>query len=447
MERSYGTHGKPPSKLRGSSGASAADDQDEMAVDALLRRQLEYVRQHSPFYQGILRRRNGRTTLGLSDLGQLPYTTREQLQEDQARHPPFGSYLAVDKTRVTRVHRTSGSTGRPLIITLSASEIEDTVNCGARCFSAAGVGPDDLIVHCLSYCMWSGGVTDHQALERAGAAVIPYGVGNTSQLLRTILDVKPTGIHCTPSYLAKLEQHLNEEFDLAPSALGLKLGLFGGEPGLQDRHFRARIEHDWGFRAMDANYGMAEVLSMFGAECQVREGLHFMGQGVVYPELKHPTGDELLPWEPGVRGELVLTHLRRECQPLVRYRTSDLIEVVACGPCECGRPTPRWRVVGRLDNMVVIRGVNVYLSSIGEVIHGELDRLTGEYRVLVNRTQPITDFVIKVEVKPGRQQHNLAHELEDRLMRELGVRVCVTLVPQGHLPRTGEKTRRLERVL
>ncbi|MEE8386825.1 MAG: AMP-binding protein [Dehalococcoidia bacterium] len=425
----------------------ALEQDDSTRVDALLAGQLEYVLGTSSFYQRTIGQRDGRKPLRLADLAGLPFTTRRQLQEDQAEHPPFGSYCAADATRVVRVHRTSGSTGHQLIIALSAGDIEDTVTCGARCFRAAGVRSEDLIVHCLNYCMWSGGLTDHQALERAGAGVIPYGVGHSSNLIRMILHTKPTGIHCTPSYLAKLEQRLAEDFQLAPTALNLRLGLFGGEAGLQDPQFRSRIERDWGFRAMDANYGMAEVLSMFGAECEKRQGLHFMGHDVVYPELKDPAGDRVLPWEPGVRGELVLTHLHRQCQPLVRYRTSDLIEVISCDPCPCGRQTPRWRVAGRVDDMVAIRGVNVYLNSISKIINSELDRLTGQYRILVSRSLPITDCVLKVEVREGQQPYNLGRELEGRLARELGVRFCVTLVPQGRLPRTEGKTRHLSRSL
>lgn len=432
---------KPPNRRPDGAATPPARNPQDPRLAARIERVLET----SPFYQ----RKVGhwRKPLDPADLTSLPFTTREELQADQAAHPPFGSYLACNPARIARVHRTSGSRGRPLIIALSSSDVEDAVACGARCFHAVGVEPGQLIIHCLNYCMWSGGVTDHLALERAGAGVIPFGVGNSSALLRTILDLRPYGIHCTPSYLAKLEPRLAQEFQLPPAALGLQLGLFGGEPGLQDPNFRARIERDWGFRAMDANYGMAEVLSMFGAECGERDGLHFHGEDVLHAELKDLAGDAVLPWEPGACGELVLTHLRRECQPLIRYRTSDVIEVVTPSPCRCGRPTPRWRVVGRVDDMVVIRGLNVYLNAIGGVIHARSDRLTGEYCVLVNAAPPITDCVVKIEVRAGPDQRDIGRELEEALAAALGVHVCVTLVPEGRLARTDGKSCRLERVL
>jgi len=434
--------GRLPESLRGVQPVGS-----RMDVDALLGKQIEYVLERSEFYQRILGTSLRGRTWRAADLPQLPFTTREQLQADQAERGPFGSYLAADRTQVSRVHRTSGSSGRALIIALSAADVENSVECGARCFWAGGVGPGDLIVHCLNFCMWSGGVTDCHALERSGAAVIPYGVGNSSNLINVIRELRPTGIHCTPSYLAKLEQRLKEEFEVPPSALGLKLGLFGGEPGLQDPQFRSRIEETWGFRAVDANYGLAEVLSMFASECPMKGGLHFVAGDVLHPELKDPGGDGVVPWEKGARGELVITHLRRECQPLIRYRTSDIVELASLEPCGCGLDTPRWRVVGRVDDMVVIRGINVYIGAIAKLVNGEAKRLTGEYRVLVNRSAPVTDFVVKVETRSGPPLDGLAVELEDRFAHELGVRPSVTLLPEGSLPRTDGKTNRLERVL
>ncbi len=420
---------------------------DRQPIAALWDAQIEFVLSQSRFYRESIAPRDPSNRPTFDDLPTLPFTTRADLEQDLARHPPFGSYLCTGRDSIARVHRTSGTTGRPLIIALSRADIETTLTCGARCFVAAGVRTDDLVVHCLSYCMWSGGVTDQEALERAGAGVIPYGVGNSSNLIRMIRTVRPTGIHCTPSYLAKLEQRLDDEFHLEPRDLGLRIGLFGGEPGLQDRRFRERIERVWGFRAVDANYGMAEVLSMFGAECEARCGLHFMGSGVLHPELKDPTSDDVLPWNPGVRGELVLTHLRRECQPLLRYRTSDVIKVLGTGHCDCGLASPRFRVVGRVDDMIVIRGVNVFVGAIANAINECLDSLTGEYRVRVSREQPITNCVVRAEARSDRVHPDASAKLSAKLAQALVVRVDVELVPANTLPRSDGKTQRVERVL
>lgn len=390
----------------------------------------------------------GRTrVLSVDDLPFLPFTTRADLQADQEAHPPFGNYLAAPTDRVARVHRTSGSTGPALLIALSMSDIERSVVAGAECFRAAGVGSGDLIVHCLNYCMWSGGLTDHQALERSGAGVIPYGVGKSSELIEMIRRIRPTGLHCTPSYLGRLEERLAADFGLAPRDLGLRIGLFGGEGGLQEPAFRNRIEQTWGIRAMDANYGMSEVLSMFGAECEARCGLHFFGDESLFAELKALDSDETSPMENGASGELVLTHRGRECQPLVRYRTSDIIEVTATEPCSCGRTSPRFRVIGRVDDMLVIRGINVFPGRVVDAIHRFSDRLTGEYRVQVSREAPIQEFRVVVEERSPGASPRLAAELADALEKSLSIRPTIQLVAAGTFPRTSGKTCRVERTL
>lgn len=412
-----------------------------------LNRQLAYISESSGFYREQFRLVGRTRVLSVDDLPFLPFTTRAELQANQEAHPPFGNYLAAPADRVSRVHRTSGSTGRALLIALSAADIERSVAVGAECFRAAGVVPGDLVVHCLNYCMWSGGLTDHQALERSGAGVVPYGVGKSSELIDMIRRIRPTGIHCTPSYLGTLEERLAADFGLVPRDLGLRIGLFGGEGGLQEPAFRNRIEQTWGIRAMDANYGMSEVLSMFGSECEARCALHFFGEDSLYAELKSLDSDETSPLEQGASGELVLTHRVRECQPLVRYRTSDIIEVTATEPCTCGRTSPRFRVIGRVDDMLVIRGINVFPGRIVEAIHRFADRLTGEYRVQVSRGAPIREFRVVVEERSPGTSPRLADELADALEKSLSVRPTIQLVAAGTFPRTSGKTCRVERSL
>lgn len=409
-------------------------------------RQFEYVLTQSTFYQSKFGRCDT-DRFSLADLASLPFTTRAELQEDQLARPPFGSYLAAPPDRIARVHRTSGTSGQPLYIALSADDTKLAAAIGAASFQVAGVRKGDRIIHCLGYCLWSGGVTDHLALEQAGAGVIPFGAGQTTDLIRAILHLKPTGIHCTPSYLAKIEQRLEREFQMKPGELHLRIGLFGGEPGIQDPAFRRRIEQTWGFTAMDANYGMSEVLSIFGAECEARCGLHFMAAESLIAELKDVGSDEVLPWEPGVVGELVLTHLQRECQPLVRYRASDVIRVLATDRCECGRTSPRFRVVGRADDMVVVRGVNVFIGAIAEVVNHRLDDLTGEFRFSVNRQPPITDCLLTIEVRTGRDRNQVVQSMKQTIRDALSLQIEVEAVPAGSLPRTDGKTARLQRIL
>ena len=208
-------------------------------------------------------------------------------------------------------------------------------------------------------------------------------------LIRTILDLRVAAIHCTPSYPAALERTLAEHVPgLAPRDLGLRLGLFGGEAGLDNPSFRARLEQVWGFTARNANYGVSDVFSNFASQCWADNDLHFLGEDVLHAELIEPESGDPVPWREGARGELVLTHLLREAQPLVRFRTGDVIAVTGTGACACGRRAPRFRVLGRSDDMVVVRGVNVFPSAVGGVIGG-FDALSGEFRIrLSGRRSP-----------------------------------------------------------
>jgi len=414
------------------------------SVTELLETQLRYVSEKSAFYR---KKYGSRNISNINDLEHLPFTTKRELLDDELNKPPFGTFLATPIKKISRAHRTSGTSANPLFLALSKKDISNTIECGARCFWASGLRPQDLVVHCLNYCMWAGGATDQHSLENTGAAVIPFGVGNSPILIQVILKMKPTAIHCTPSYLSKLELLLKNEFQMEPAQLGLRLGLFGGEAGIQNAEFRKSIELKWGFKAMDANYGLADVLSMFGAECEVRNGLHFMGQGVIHAELKDLKSDAIVPWEKGVVGELVLTHLRKECQPLLRYRTGDILEIIDVDKCECGRRSPRMKVIGRADDMIVVRGINVFLSSIAGIVNKHLDVFTGEYSVLVNEKDPIEDIEIKIEIQNGKDFSSIKDSVDRSFSENLSIRPILKPVPEGELPRTEDKTKRLERVL
>lgn len=381
-------------------------------------------------------------------LEELPFTEKAELIADQERHPPFGSNLCVAGEDIRRVHRTSGTTGRPLFLALTRGDIEQTVECGARCFWASGLRPGDMVVNCLNYCMWMGGYTDHQSLERTGAAVVPFGTGNSAALLESVIYLRPTAIHCTPSYLSKLEHLLREQFGMRPGELGLKIGLFGGEPGIQDQKFRRRIEGAWGLKAMNANYGMADVLSMFGAECREQAGLHFMGQGHLYLELIEPASGRGVPTEKGAVGEVVLTNLTKEAQPVVRLRTHDVIEIVDHRPCPCGRTSFRFNVIGRSDDMICVGGVNVFPNTIGEIINGHLEAVTGEFQILLHGPPPVDRLTVRLEVRhqaTAERREETAKALHWEFKKRLFFSPDLLFVEEGRLPRQTDKARRIVR--
>lgn len=418
-------------------------------IPAMLVRQLKLVKNRSPFY--------GKKLAGLKIPHQetvlkfyesLPFTDKPELLTDQEEYPPFGSNLAVPLSKIQRINRTSGTTSTPLMLTLTRKDIRNTYECGARCFYASSLRRHHTVIHCMNYCMWAGGVTDHGSLEQLGAAVIPFGVGNSKMLVETILRIRPEVLHATPSYLVKLEQLVKEDFGLEPIQLGLKLGLFGGEPGLQDPSYRKQIESIWGFTAMNANYGSAEVLSMFGAECPVRSGLHFMGQGILYPTLIDIHSCLPISIEPGAVGELVSTNLVKEAQPVIRYRTHDIIEILSIDKCQCGRGGFRFKVLGRNDDMLVVKGINVFPATLQEVINQNLDFLNGQYIILVSKTDPINRMLIRAEIRPkAKLPLDYITNLQSQFIKQLSLRPEVELIPEGILTRTENKTKRLQRIL
>ena len=231
---------------------------DISVIEKNLVKQLKYVIAKSEFYQEKYKDIDFKEiNMGMFD--SLPFTDKQEIIDDQIKNKPFGKNICVEIEDVARVHKTSGTTGRPVLIALTKKDIKNATKVGAECFKSAGLSKKELVIHCLNYCMWSGGYTDHQCLEETGAAVIPFGTGNSDELIDIILEVKPSAIHCTPSYLARLENLLKDKYNLLPKDLGIKLGLFGGEGGIQNPKFRNALEEKWGMKAMNANYGVSEV--------------------------------------------------------------------------------------------------------------------------------------------------------------------------------------------
>ena len=406
--------------------------------------QSSYVMANSDFYQ---RHFKGLKLSGdLAEIADLPFTDKEILRNEQRTQPPFGSYLAVDESRVVRMHRTSGTTGTAMNLALTQQDAQMTAVVGARAQSASGLGPQHQVVHCLNYQLWMGGYTDHASLEATGAMTIPFGVGNTKQLVALIRDLKINAISCTPSYPAVLEQVIRESFPgLEPRDLGLELGLFGGEAGLDDPAFRKRLEDTWDFKARNSNYGVTDVLCNFAGQTEVSNDLHFLAPDVLYPELIDPDSGELKPWQEGETGELVLTHLCKEAQPLVRFRSGDIITLTGTGKADCGRTVPRFRVVGRSDDMVVVRGINVFPTQVAAVIT-PIKALSGEYRIVLNSKPPYDRLEIEVEqAHEHTDPVSLVTEIETAIKKHIGVTANVKLLAPNTFPKTEGKTKRVRK--
>lgn len=407
-------------------------------------RQSSYVAENSVFYKRLW---DGNSPpKRLEEISELPLSDKASLRLAQPASPPFGDYLAARPEKVSRLHRTSGTTGQAMNLALSARDCEITEIVGGRAQTLAGLKAGMMVVHCLNYQMWMGGLTDHLTLERTGATVVPFGVGSTELLIRTIIETGITAISCTPSYPAALEMVIAEKFpQLSPSDLGLKLGLFGGEPGIDDPAFRKRLSDTWGMQPRNANYGVTDVFCNFASECAYDNALHFVAHDVLHAELIDPDSGTLKQFEPGNSGELVLTHLTRECQPLVRFRTGDIIRIENTEVCKCGCAGFRFRVIGRSDDMVVVRGLNMFPTMVAAVVTS-FEELSGDYRIVLDAPPPYDVLPVEVELAEGIQGVDaLSLRLERRFKQDLGATIRVKTVPYGTFPRTEGKTKRVLR--
>jgi phenylacetate-CoA ligase len=371
----------------------------------------------------------------LDGLSGLPFTTKQHLWDSY----PFG-LLAVRRSELRRVHATSGTSGRPTIGAYSTGDLELFRSMNARALAAAGAAPGTVVHNAYGYGLFTGGLGLHGGAELLGCAVVPVSGGQTARQVLLIRDLRPEILCCTPSYAALLGEAL-QDFGVGAQENPLRVGIFGAEPWTEQ--LRLRIETLHGITALDI-YGLCEVIGPGVAfEClESRAELAAGGPGGLHVNEDHfhveivdpATGD---PMEDGRIGELVFTTLTKEALPLVRFRTGDLASLNR-EPCPCGRTTVRMsRLVGRSDDMLVIRGVNVFPSEIEAVLLSSPE-VAPHYTIVVDSTGPMPEMVVVCEVaaehEPGRSQ--LGHALTARLSERLGVAGRVIVGPPGCVPRT-----------
>lgn len=323
----------------------------------------------------------------LADLGRLPFTTKQDLRDNY----PFGMF-AVPMSNVVRLHASSGTTGKSTVVGYTRRDIETWSELMARCFAAAGLTKNDILHNAYGYGLFTGGLGAHYGAEKLGASVIPMSGGNTKRQIQILQDFGPTGICCTPSYALTLAE-AGEEMGIDMRALKLKVGILGAEPWSEK--MRTEIESKLDIMALNI-YGLSEVMGPGVAmECmECRKGMHVFEDNFIIETIDPETG-EVLP--SGEAGELVFTTITKEAFPLVRYRTRDISRVIA-EPCRCGRTYVRMeRVSGRSDDMLIIRGVNVFPSQIESVLMA-IKGLEPHYQLIVDRVGTLDTLEIRVEV-------------------------------------------------
>ena len=365
---------------------------------------------------------------GIEDLQKLPYTTKDDLRD----YYPFGLF-AVPREQIVRVHASSGTTGKATVVGYTRRDIDIWAECVARCLSGAGVTSKDIIQVAYGYGLFTGGLGAHYGAEYMGATVVPQSTGNTKKLLTMMQDFGVTAIACTPSYLLHIAEVVKEEGIL--DELKLKVAICGAEPWTEN--MRHMIEEELHIRAFDI-YGLSEIMGPgVACDCEFHKGLH-VHDDHFYPEIIDPK--TLEPVGENVTGELVFTTLTKEGLPLIRYRTKDLTSI-EYGTCECGRTQPRiQKFTGRSDDMLIIRGVNVFPSQV-EAALLEMDETTPNYMMIVDRVDHQDTLEVQVEVDESyfdddmRGLDNLANKVKGVLKQALGLAVKVKLVEPKTLPR------------
>jgi len=364
--------------------------------------------------------------IGLDDLPRLPLAEKKDLWGAY----PFG-LLGVDRTEVVVFHGSSGTGGRPTLVGYTRCDLDLWARMCARALAAAGADAGSLIHNAYGYGLFTGGLGIHQGAVALGAAVVPASGGMTARQVTLIRDLAPDILTCTPSYAIRLGEALAEA-GLGPgNGLSLRAGVFGAEPW--SAQLRVRIEELLGLRALDI-YGLSEIIGPgVAAECyQAADGLHVNEDHFLVEAIDPVTA---APVPDGTPGELVFSSLTREAMPLLRYRTGD-IAALRRDPCPCGRTLVRMsQITGRRDDMLVIRGVNVYPSEVERVLLGH-PSVSPDYLLVVDERGDAPELVVLCEYRTAVAEPAGQEELETRLRAELGVRVQVRVLPAGAVPRT-----------
>jgi len=392
-----------------------------------------------PFYYQAFRKAGvkPKDINSLEDLSRLPLTTKDDLRDNY----PFGLF-AVPPSDIVEIHTSSGTTGKPIVGGYTHRDIELWSEVMARCLTCSGTTKDDVVQNAYGYGLFTGGLGVHYGARRIGASVIPISGGNTKRQIMIMQDFGSTILTCTPSYTLFLAE-VATEMGMTFERMSLKAGNFGAEPWSES--MRVEIERKLKLLALDI-YGLTEIIGPGVAnECQVKEGLHIFEDHFL-PEIIDPATGKSLP--PGQAGELVITTLTKEAMPLIRYRTRDITALIPQA-CPCGRTMVRMkRIMGRTDDMLIIRGVNVFPSQI-EAVLMQMEETEPHYQIVVDRVGALDELEIQVEVNEGifsdqiKRLEDIERKIEKEIESALGISVKVKLAEPKSIQRSEGKAKRV----
>ncbi len=406
-------------------------------------KRLRWVVKHAydnvPFYRKKMRELNvsPEDIRRREDIRRLPFTTKEDIRDNY----PFG-LIAVKKEDIVRIHMSSGTSGKPKVVAYTKNDIENWINTVARCLYMVGMRERDVFQNMVNYTLFTGGLGFHYAAERIGALVVPSGTGNTEKQIQYMLDFGTTVIHATPSYALRIKE-VAENIGIDPKSLPLRIGCFGAEPW--SNNTRKRLEDAFDIKAYDS-YGLSEMNGPGVAfECEEQNGLHIWFDHY-FVEVVDENGEAV---GEGEKGELVLTSLTKEAMPLIRYKTGDITYLMDYERCSCGRTHPKIsRILGRADDMIVVRGINVYPSQIEHVLMN-IPEVGDHFQVIITRNGTLDEITVRVEMRDEiftgelSDFRRIQEKIVKALQKELNIRVNVDLVERGTLERFKGKAKRV----
>ena len=426
------------------SDIEAAPWREQIGADeARYRRQVAYLFERSRFYREKLTLAGFADPIavgGLADIARLPLTEKDELRASRSAAEPIGSHLAAPMADVVRIYSTSGTTGAPSFVPLTRHDLAGWVKISSRSYSASGLRRGDLLLSTYNAGPFVAGAA-LDAFNELGVTHIPVGSGNSDRLMNVIRLLKPTVMAMTPSYALHLAEWARDRgIDAATSSI--ERIMVAGEPGGGEPAMRAKLERTWSAKVTEA-MGIGDIAVSLWGECPEQQGMHFGGRGLIHFELIDPETGNALPLSDGIKGELVYTHLDREAAPLLRFRSRDHVELWT-GPCACGRIAPRIRCIGRTDDMLIVRGVNIFPTALREIINVFLPDVSGVISVRPRQRGFRQDPPLKVVVElpeGAAGDAAVAERIRNRIRETLLVNTEIVLAPYGSLPRSEYKSK------
>lgn len=412
-----------------------------------LRRQISYLWERSVFYRSKFEESGlmPESFRDIEDLDAFPFTTKQELRASQEEQLPFGRHVAAPLDEVIRVTTTAGTTGRPVVQAYTRNDVSRRNESVSRVLWNFGVRPGDLVFNGFALSMFNAGIPFCTAIENLGAIDVPVGAEKRADgFLRLAKDIGIDVMIGTPSFVRYMGEKCEEVLGVPASALNVRIICGGGEPGFDLPGVREEIQQTWGTEHVYDLASMSDAHPNSFANCRFRGGKHHITPDLVLVQLVDPGTGARMEIEDGAVGEYIFTHLDREACPLLRYRTGDIVRINA-KQCECGRPTPRFDIIGRADDMLIVRGMNVFPSAVQSVVGDFVPKTSGQLQIVLDAPGPSVPPPLRIRIESGKDVPQdtwpqLRGEIEAELHRKLNFRTQIEMLPYGTFQRTEKKS-------